>query len=175
MKKILLILGLGILSQSVFSQTIKTVPQMKNETNHLQFEELYFVVVTNKLAETRAFYENLFGFKALFESSWFYYLQSPGVQPFGLAIMDEKHPTHPPTLPAFQPKSGIFMTLRVANAEAEFEKLKALNANPVYHLKPEPWGQKRFCVQDPNGLFIDIVEQTEPQQGWWDKYMQQEK
>jgi len=148
---------------------------MENQTNHLQFEELYLVVVTNKLAETKEFYQKLFGFKPLFESSWFCYLQSPGTQPFSLAIMDEKHPTHPPTLPAFQSKTGVFMTLRVTNAETEFKKLKTLNADPIYSLKSEPWGQKRFCVQDPNGLFIDIVEQTEPQQGWWDQYMQPEK
>jgi len=171
MKTVLVILTFILLPHLIFSQNHPPSSKMENQTNHLQFEELYFVVVTQKLAETKAFYEKLFGFKALFESSWFYYLQSPGEAPFGLAIMDENHPTHPPSLPGFQPQSGIFMTLRVSDAQAEFQKLKSLGVKPVYDLKSEPWGQKRFCVQDPNGLFIDIVEQTEPQKGWWDAYV----
>lgn len=171
MKKIVPIIGLSLMAQTVFCQTVKPTKKMENQTNHLQFEELYFVLVTNKLAETKAFYEKLFGFKPVFESSWFHFLQSPGKQPFTLAIMDENHPTEPPALPAFQAKSGIFLTLRVADAETEFKKMKALNVTLVYDLKLEPWGQKRFSIQDPNGLFIDVVEQTEPLAGWWDPYM----
>jgi hypothetical protein len=38
-------------------------------------------------------------------------------------------------------------------------------------LKQESWGQLRFALTDPNGLWIDVVEQTDPQPGWWDQYL----
>jgi uncharacterized glyoxalase superfamily protein PhnB len=106
-----------------------------------------------------------------FGSSWFTYLYSAGERPFGLAIMDESHPTTPPKLPPFQANSGAFLTLQVADAQAEFAKLKALGLKMVYDLHDEPWGQRRFSVQDPNGLFIDVVQQIEPRPGFWDPYM----
>jgi hypothetical protein len=40
-----------------------------------------------------------------------------------------------------------------------------------YALKTEPFGQKRFGFSDPSGLWVDVVEQTEPQTGYWEKYM----
>ena len=135
------------------------------------FQDVYFVLVTNRFAETQAFYEKWLGFKPLFSSSWFSYLQSGGAQPFGLAIMDENHPTEPPKLTAFQKGSGGFLTLQVENAEALYKSLKEKGAPIVYHLKSESWGQKRFSLEDPNGLFIDIVEQIQPQEAWWDAYM----
>ena len=57
------------------------------------------------------------------------------------------------------------------NAAAEFEKLKAMESKFSYDLHQEPWGQKRFSILDPNRLFIDIVQQVEPQAHWWDQYM----
>ena len=33
-------------------------------------------------------------------------------------------------------------------------------------------GQRRFGLRDPSGLWVDVVEQIEPQQGYWGRYMQ---
>lgn len=142
-----------------------------NQSTAPVFQDLYFVLVTKKYAETQAFYAKWLGFKPLFSSSWFSYLQSSGAHSFGLAIMDENHPTEPPKLHAFQKGNGAFLTLQVENAEALYQTLKDQGAPIVYQLKSEPWGQKRFSLEDPNGLFIDIVEQIQPQEGWWDAYM----
>jgi len=32
-------------------------------------------------------------------------------------------------------------------------------------------GSARFGVIDPSGMWIDIVEQIEPRDGWWDPYL----
>ena len=39
-----------------------------------------------------------------------------------------------------------------------------------YPLTDEPWGQRRFGLVDPNGMYVDVVEQTEPQPGFWERY-----
>jgi hypothetical protein len=33
-----------------------------------------------------------------------------------------------------------------------------------------PFGQRRFGLFDPAGVWIDVVEQIEPAPGWWDQY-----
>ena len=38
-------------------------------------------------------------------------------------------------------------------------------------LTDEPWGQRRFGVVDPAGMWADVVEQIEPAPGWWDPYV----
>ena len=38
-------------------------------------------------------------------------------------------------------------------------------------LKDAPWGQCRFAAIDPAGMWVDVVEQTEPTPGWWDRYL----
>ncbi len=144
---------------------------MENK-NTIPLQDLYFVVVTKKYKESIAFYQQNFGFEIAFGSSWFTYMQSPGERPFGLAIMGEDHPTAPPKLPPFQANAGAFLTLQVEDAKATFEKLKAQGATFTYSLHDEPWGQRRFSLTDPNGLFIDVVQQIEPKPGYWDKYME---
>jgi len=171
MKTIFLGFTFMVLSQISFSQQLKSNQKMDVKTNKVVFQDVYFVLITSKLKETVDFYSKNFGFKGMFESSWFHYLQSAGDHPFGLAIMDEKHPTQPPVLPAFNKTNGSFLTLQVADAKSEYEKLKSFGAKIIYELKEEPWGQKRFSLEDPNGLFIDVVQQTEPKAGWWDEYM----
>ncbi|WP_314456284.1 hypothetical protein [uncultured Actinomyces sp.] len=32
--------------------------------------------------------------------------------------------------------------------------------------------QHRFGFADPSGLWVDVVEQVEPEPGYWNKYMQ---
>ena len=41
---------------------------------------------------------------------------------------------------------------------------------PDYPLKVEPFGQRRFGLFDPAGVWVDVVEQIEPQAGYWERY-----
>ena len=38
-------------------------------------------------------------------------------------------------------------------------------------LRDEPFGQRRFGLFDPAGTWVDVVEQIDPEAGWWDKYL----
>ena len=61
--------------------------------------------------------------------------------------------------------------LQVQSAQAAYDAMKALNIPIVYPLTSEPFGQKRFGIFDPSGLWIDVVEQTDPAAGYLDAYM----
>ena len=53
----------------------------------------------------------------------------------------------------------------------EYERFTAAGLSCDLALTDEPWGQRRFGVVDPAGMWVDVVEQIEPAAGWWDPYL----
>ena len=78
--------------------------------------------------------------------------------------------TSPPS-PEPYSGDGSFLTLQVADARTEHERLVAGGVELALELTDEPWGQRRFGVLDPAGMWVDVVEQIEPAPGWWDPYV----
>ena len=132
--------------------------------------QVYPVFITDKLEETVDFYHRYFGFEKLFESTFFVLLQNQGEQKSCFAFMTEAHPTAPPSPAAFN-GSGSFLTIEVADANALFQEVKKRGLTITYTLKDEPWGQRRFGVLDPNQLWVDVVQQIEPVEGYWEEYL----
>jgi catechol 2,3-dioxygenase-like lactoylglutathione lyase family enzyme len=143
------------------------IVQAQTPTRYL---DAYSVYITKDLARSKAFYVQWLDFEIAFESTWFIYMQSKGDHKVSFALIDEKHPSTPPAYGAFNGR-GSFLTLQVEDAEAVYNKLRALKAPITYALKREDWGQIRFGLTDPNGLYIDVVQQVDPAPGYWDRYM----
>jgi catechol 2,3-dioxygenase-like lactoylglutathione lyase family enzyme len=135
-----------------------------------KIDQIYTVFITKRLKETVEFYERYFGCSKVFESTFFVLLQTPGEKRFSIAFMDEKHPTAPPSPQRFN-GSGAFLTMEVSDAKRLFDEMKVRGYAITYELKDEEWGQRRFGILDPNELWIDIVEQIEPKEGYWEQYM----
>jgi catechol 2,3-dioxygenase-like lactoylglutathione lyase family enzyme len=133
----------------------------------MELEAAYPVVVTEALAECRDFYTRRLGFGVAFEATWFVYLTAPNESPHGIAFMSPDHPSRPPGPESFT-GDGILLTLQVTDAAAEFERLREAGIEPDHPLTDEPWGQRRFGVRDPAGVWIDVVQQIEPEPGYWD-------
>jgi len=38
-------------------------------------------------------------------------------------------------------------------------------------LRSEDWGQRHFCIQDPNGVYLDIVQSFEPNEEYRNDYV----
>jgi catechol 2,3-dioxygenase-like lactoylglutathione lyase family enzyme len=148
---------------------------LPSDTIHLQIwrEKMggaYPVFITRQLQGTKKFYQQWLGYQIIFESTWFILLTSPGENPTLIAFMDEEHPSTPPSPKVFK-GDGAFYTLDVRDASGLYNAMKKAGATFAYHLKDEPWGQRRFAITDPNGIWIDVVEQIAPQPGWWDQYI----
>ncbi len=135
----------------------------------MQLQAAYPVIVTDKMVECRDFYVSRLGFEVVFEASWFVYLASSDNPTFAVAFMTSDHPSTPPGPDRFNGK-GMFLTLQVADAAVQFDRLERAGVSFAYTLKVEPWGQKRFALIDPAGMWVDVVEQIEPAVGFWDEY-----
>jgi uncharacterized glyoxalase superfamily protein PhnB len=114
----------------------------------VELEAAYPVVVTGRLAECRDFYTRRLGFEVVFEASWFVYLTASSGSPHGIAFMSPDHPSRPPGPEAFDGE-GLLLTLQVADAAAEFERLRDTGLAIDHPLTDEPWGQRRFGLRDP--------------------------
>jgi uncharacterized glyoxalase superfamily protein PhnB len=71
--------------------------------------------------------------------------------------MSPAHPSSPPGPESYT--AGISMELEVADAATALAELRASGREPDYPLTDEPFGQRRFSVRDPSGLWINIVQQ----------------
>jgi len=136
----------------------------------MKLADAYTVVVTDKLGECREFYGRWFGFEVVFEASWFVLLANASGHAVSIAFMHPEHPSSPPTPRAFV-GDGAFLTLQVEDASSEYTRVRDAGLRCDLELRDEPWGQRRFGVVDPAGMWVDVVEQIEPVEGWWDPYV----
>lgn len=134
----------------------------------MQPQDVYPIVVTERLASCRDFYGRWFGLEVAFEASWFVLLAEGGRA--RLAFMHPGHPSAPPGPEAFNGQ-GMCLEFQVADARAEHERFVRGGAPLALSLRDEPFGQRRFGLFDPAGVWIDVVEQIEPAAGWWDRYL----
>jgi catechol 2,3-dioxygenase-like lactoylglutathione lyase family enzyme len=136
----------------------------------MNLQTFYPIIVTPHLAKCRDFYRRWFEFEVVFEASWFVLLSpSPDVSAH-LAFMHPDHPSAPPGPEAFTGK-GMCLEFQVPDANAEHDRFVRDGAVVSLSLRDEPFGQRRFGLFDPAGVWIDVVEQIDPVAGWWDKYL----
>ncbi|ELS53984.1 VOC family protein [Streptomyces viridochromogenes] len=61
---------------------------------------------------------------------------------------------------------GLILAFTLADGLAEQEKrLRDAGVEITMPLRQEPWGERLFQVTDPNGVIIQFVEWTAPEQG----------
>lgn len=63
------------------------------------------------------------------------------------------------------------LEFQVDDVQAEYERFQRDGAAIAYALRDEPFGQRRFGLFDPAGVWINLIEQIEPVVGYWDRYM----
>ncbi len=164
------LLAIGLFSVGVITTAEVNPKAEQGKGIPMQVQAAYPIVVTSKVTECRDFYARQLGFEVVFEASWFVCMTSGGDHPYGIAFMTPDHPSQPPGPETFN-GMGMFLTLQVADAGMEFERLKGAGVSIAYPVKDEPWGQRRFGLFDPAGMWVDVVQQIEPAPGFWDRYI----
>ena len=129
----------------------------------------YPIVVTDSFRECRDFHARWFGLEVIFEADWIAVLRREAESRRSRSCTAGTRPRR--RRPAPYDGDGMFLTLQVADAAAEYERLASAGLRFDLELTDEPWGQRRFGVVDPAGMWVDVVEQIEPAAGWWDPYL----
>lgn len=132
--------------------------------------DCYPLVTVKDMRASRDFYVTHFGMEVIFEADWVTMLGDRSSGKIALGLMTPDHPTNPPGPEVFDGK-GMIVTVQVRNAAKAFAALKEKGVHIFYELHEEPWGQRRFTLHDPSGVIVDVVEQTRPVEGYWEKYM----
>jgi catechol 2,3-dioxygenase-like lactoylglutathione lyase family enzyme len=136
----------------------------------MKIMDSYPLITVSDMRANRDFYVKHFGLHVIFEADWVAMLGNTESGKIAIGFMTPDHPTNPPGPEIFGGK-GMIVTIQVRNAAKACAALKAQGVKIFYDLTEEPWGQRRFTLTDPSGVIVDVVEQTRPAEGYWEKYM----
>jgi catechol 2,3-dioxygenase-like lactoylglutathione lyase family enzyme len=128
------------------------------ETKQIQSKmKLNAGFVTSKMAETKAFYTQVLGFGVVFENEFYLLMHTPNHE----AEISFLLPNHPSQQALFQKPfqgQGAYLTIEVDDVDTIYKELKNKGLFIKIDLRDEPWGDRHFAIQDPNGIGIDIVK-----------------
>lgn len=119
-------------------------------------------IITEKLAESKAFYTQVLQFGVTFENDFYLLLHTPNQE----AEISFLLPNHPSQQPLFQKpftQQGVYLTIEVENVDEYYHKLKEQGVPIAIDLREEPWCDRHFAIIDPNGIGIDIVTYSAPE------------
>lgn len=120
----------------------------------------FFVLIVKDLDKAESFYINNFGFSIAFQNEWYLHLVSDaGIQ---LAFMLPNQPTQPEIFKKQHDGNGFIFSLEVDDADQAYSHAKNNSLDIALDLKNEEWGQRHFAMKDPNGVYVDVVQATEP-------------
>jgi uncharacterized glyoxalase superfamily protein PhnB len=55
----------------------------------------------------------------------------------------------------------MYLTIEVDDVDKVYYELKNKGVVIEIDIRDEPWGDRHFAIQDPNGIGIDIVKYTQ--------------
>lgn len=150
MKRIILVIGVavGIISMlvSFSAKSQSTVNAMKMNAG----------IVTKRLTESKAFYQRVLNFGVTFENDFYLLMHTPGHNA-EISFLLPDHPTQQPVFQKHFTGQGMYLTIEVADVDAEYKRIKELEIPIVIDIRNEEWGDRHFAIVDPNGVGIDIV------------------
>jgi len=120
-------------------------------------------IITEKLDETKTFYSTALGFGVSFENDFYLLMHTPDK----LAEISFLKPNHPSQKPIFQSAfngKGVYLTIEVEDVDKVYKMIKSKGITIEFEIKNEPWGDRHFAIVDPNGIGIDIVTYTKPEE-----------
>jgi catechol 2,3-dioxygenase-like lactoylglutathione lyase family enzyme len=119
-------------------------------------------ILTDKIAETKAFYTENLGFGVSFENEFYLLMDTPNRQA-ELSFLLPNHRAQDPFFHAPFNGKGMYLTIEVDDVDAVYEAVQAKGVAIQVALRDEPWGDRHFAIEDPNGIGIDIVTYTQPE------------
>lgn len=111
-------------------------------------------IVTEKLQDTRQFYEKHFGARPIFDCGWYVVLrfQSSGAE---LCLMEPSNGLTPYA-------GGAFFNLAVESADIAHANIIEAGISITIPIEDHPWGDRGFGLLDPSGLVVYCYHPIKP-------------
>lgn len=120
-------------------------------------------ILTEKLAESKAFYTRNLNFGVSFENEFYLLLHTPNQQA-EISFLLPNHPTQQPFFHKPFNGQGVYLTIEVEDVDIVYKELKEKGVDIKIEIRDEPWGDRHFAIEDPNGIGIDIVKYSPPEE-----------
>ena len=120
-------------------------------------------IITEKLTETKEFYTNILGFGVSFENDFYLLLHTPD-KSGEISFLKPNHPSQKPIFQSPFNGKGAYLTIEVEEVDKIYEQIKNKRVAIEIEIRDEPWGDRHFAIVDPNGIGIDIVTYTKPEE-----------
>ena len=128
----------------------------------------FAVYIVENLQKAKIYYTQHFGFNLAFENEWYLHLVSEsGIQ---IGFMLANQPTQPDIFQGVYSGEGVIFSLEVDSADKAYSYATSQDLEVALDLRSEEWGQKLFCLKDPNGIYLDIVQAVEPTEEYLNGY-----
>lgn len=131
----------------------------------MDIQALGTVLLSDQPREDAKFYITHFGFEAVAELDWYVSLRHPQIPQLFLDLMNRNHPASAESLRG-RPTSGVLLGLLVADVEAQAQRLQASGLLLSKAVTDEPWGQRRFQVEGPGGIVVEVLQRIPPDPEW---------
>ena len=118
-------------------------------------------VITEKLSESKKFYQEILDFGVTFENEFYLLMHTPNHQA-EIAFLLPNHPSQQPFFHAAYAGKGMYFTIEVEDVDAFYENVRQKDIEIKIPIRDEPWGDRHFSLEDPNGIGVDIVTYSEP-------------
>ena len=126
------------------------------------------VLIVNSLQHAELFYVNNFGFNIAFKNEWYIHLVSESGIELGFMLPDQ--PTQPEIFRKSHNGNGFILSLEVNDAEQAYTHAINETLDIVLDLRSEELGQRHFAIKDTNGVYVDVVQATEPSEEYKSGY-----
>lgn len=131
------------------------------------------VFIVKNLRIAKKYYIQHFGFSPAFENEWYLHLVSEsGIQ---IGFMLPNQPTQPGIFHGDYSGEGVILSLEVDNVDDAYSYAKVQQLKLILDIRSEDWGQKHFCLEDPNGIYLDVVQAVEPTEEYQSGYSNDEE
>jgi catechol 2,3-dioxygenase-like lactoylglutathione lyase family enzyme len=103
------------------------------------------IIRSDRPAETRDFFVDLFGFEVAMDMGWVMTLVSP------------RNPSVQIPIVGGDDVAARGITVEVADVDAVHAKAMARGLEIAYPLRDEEWGVRRFMLRDPSGTVVNVL------------------
>lgn len=137
----------------------------------MQINSFYPVILTKNVSASKDFYTEHFPFEVTFDAGWYVSLKAKQEFPFELALLEPDHDTIPTGFRSTL-NGGLILNFEVADADAEYARLKGAGLPIHLEIRSEAFGQRHFITSDPNGILIDVIQVIPPSEAYAKQYIE---